>query len=306
MNKNDKNFDTGLRILEVLKVLLNENLKKIELIEKLKGTGKIDNVSTLEAFIKYFNTLEIMGFELEKVKNVYILKNALLQVDINQEEKEILEKIIKEYRIISGKTTEKHLQSAFLKINKYINAPFEISKLEEICTCDIKADYDEVKDNLIATIANLIRDNQMVNLVYKKANDLTEEIMVELKEIIEKNKQYYVCCYSHKLARNKKIALEKIVSLKQLPQKNRGTTTLNPIIFVLYGRLAHSYKLKPSEKVINFSVNNITVSNGEEDKETLLQRLLKYGENCKVISPKNAKKEFLDLTNQIIKNLEEN
>ena len=59
MRKTEKNFDTSLRILEVLKVLLNENIKKIDLIEKLKANSKAGVVYTQEAFIKYFNTLEI-------------------------------------------------------------------------------------------------------------------------------------------------------------------------------------------------------------------------------------------------------
>ena len=75
MNKSEKNFDAGLRVLEVLKVLLNENLKKIDLIEKLKSNAVVECVYTQEAFVKYFNTLEAMGFELERVKNQYILLN---------------------------------------------------------------------------------------------------------------------------------------------------------------------------------------------------------------------------------------
>ena len=127
MRKSEKKFDTSLRILEILKVLLNENIKKIDLIEKLKSNGNIGTVYTQEAFIKYFNTLQIMGFELEKVKNIYILQNALHQVDITQEEKNILTKIVEDYRNLSNKTVEKNLRSAISKINKYINPSIPFS-----------------------------------------------------------------------------------------------------------------------------------------------------------------------------------
>ena len=78
------------------------------------------------------------------------------------------------------------------------------------------------------------------------------------------------------------------------------------MVFELHGRLMRAYKLKPSEKVINFNQNYITVSNSEDDKDILLRRLLKYGESCKIVSPKSLKAEMLELTNEMLKNLEGN
>lgn len=305
MRKSEKKFDTSLRILEILKVLLNENIKKIDLIEKLKSNGNIGTVYTQEAFIKYFNTLQIMGFELEKVKNIYILQNALHQVDITQEEKNILTKIVEDYRNLSNKTVEKNLRSAISKINKYINPSIPFFELEEILLKEPKSNYDSVKENLILTIRNMIDDKQLVKLQYKRTKNLTEEITVELKEIAEKNQKFFVNCYCQSLARNKRISLEKIVSLVQLPRKTQEINYLNTVVFELYGRLANSYKLKPSESVINFEQGKIVVSNSEEDRDVLLRRLLKYGENCKIVTPKSMQEEMISLTNEMLKNLEE-
>ena len=113
-----------------------------------------------------------------------------------------------------------------------------------------------------------------------------------------------VLCYLPNFARNIKINIDSIIELNQLPKKSKGTTCLNSVVFELYGRLVSSYKLKPSEKVINFSNSCITVSNTAEDKDVLLRRLLKYGENCKIITPKSMQNELLELTNEMLKNLE--
>lgn len=305
MRKTEKNFDTSLRILEVLKVLLNENIKKIDLIEKLKANSKAGVVYTQEAFIKYFNTLEIMGFELEKYKNIYILQNALHQIDITQEEKNILTEMVDNYRTLRNKSVEKNLYSAVSKINKYINPSIPILELEEIFSKEPKSNYDDVKEKLMLTIRNMIEDKQLVKLQYKRTKNLIEEITVELKELAEKNQKYFVNCYCQNLGRNKRVALEKIVSLIQLPRKTQGSTILNSVVFELYGRLANSYKLKSSEKVINFSQKHITVSNTEEDRDALLRRLLKYGENCKIITPKSMQEDLIALTNEMLENLED-
>lgn len=306
MTKSDKSFDTGLRILEILKVLLNENIKKIELIEKIKGNSKVESVYTQEAFIKYFNTLTVMGFELEKVKNVYILNNALFQVNISTEEKNLLKEIVENYRKLNNKNVEKNIKTAYAKINKYISEPLSFLELTELFDSEFRVDYNEVKENLIITIQNMILDKQLVTLKYKRTKNQVEEIVVELKELIEKNQKFYVSCYCPNIARNKKIDLEKIVSLVQLPRKTSGKNHLNSVVFELYGRLSKSYKLKPSERVINFSNDCIVVSNSEEDKDTLLRRLLKYGENCKIITPKSMQDDLLLLTDEILKNLESN
>lgn len=305
MNKPEKNFDTGLRILEVLKVLLNENLKKSDVIEQMKLKNKIEHVYTQEAFIKYFNTLEIMGFKLDRADGKYILQNALLEIELTPEERELLVNIIEYYRTLHNKGNEKILQKTFMKINKYLSLSFTVDELNEIFTGEVKFNQDEVMEKIIMTVNNMIEDNQLVKICYKKTKSLTEELTVVLKEITEKNNGLAVHCYIPNLGRNRKINLDSIISINQLPRKAQGNTYLNSVIFELYGRLVSAYKLKKSERVINFSTDHITVSNSIEDKDSLMRRLLKYGENCKIVMPKTLQDEFLSLTNNILKNLEE-
>lgn len=306
MNKSEKNFDAGLRVLEVLKVMLNENLKKIELIEKLKNNSVVECVYTQEAFVKYFNTLEALGFELERVKNNYILANALFKIDLSKEEKELLEKLILESKSLYNKNIELNVKTAVNKINKYISPKFTNEQLNNMFSYENNLDNGVVHSNLLISIKNMIADNLLVKIKFRKNKNLIEETIVELKEIVEKNNKRFVLCYLPDLARNIKINIDSIIELNQLPKKSKGTTCLNSVVFELYGRLVSSYKLKPSEKVINFSNNCITVSNTAEDKDTLLRRLLKYGENCKIITPKSMQNELLDLTNEMLKNLEGN
>ena len=304
MNKSEKNFDAGLRVLEVLKVLLNENLKKIDLIEKLKSNAVVECVYTQEAFVKYFNTLEAMGFELERVKNQYILLNALFKIDLSKEEKELLEKLILETGSLYNKNIELNIKTAVDKINKYISPKFTSDQLKEFFDGESNFNNDVVRNNLLLSIKNMIVDDLLVKIKYKKNKNLIEETIVELKEIIEKKNKMVVLCYLPNFARNIKINIDSIIELNQLPKKSKGTTCLNSVVFELYGRLVSSYKLKPSEKVINFSNSCITVSNTAEDKDVLLRRLLKYGENCKIITPKSMQNELLELTNEMLKNLE--
>ncbi len=303
MKKPEKNHDTGLRILEVLKILLEKNLSKIELIEKLKENDSVENVYSQEAFLKYFNTFELSGLKLNKFQGKYSLNNALLKTNLSKKEQEMLIFLINSITKLNNKSEEEIMKNFFLKIDKYVDIDLN-NELNNIANKETSIQNSNIRNNIIATLKNLIYEEQRVNITYKKKDNTEETDTFELKEIIEKDNCIYIVCYSPLLGRNRKININSIKSLNQLPQKISGVCYLNSIVFEVYGRLASLYRLKPSEKVIDFSNNHLTISNTEEDKDSLLLRLLKYGENCKIIRPKSLQEEFINLTNDILKNLE--
>lgn len=303
MKKPEKNHDTGLRILEVLKILLEKNLSKIELIEKLKENDSVENVYSQEAFLKYFNTFELSGLKLNKFQGKYSLNNALLKTNLSKKEQEMLIFLINSITKLNNKSEEEIMKNFFLKIDKYVDIDLN-NELNNIANKETSIQNSNIRNNIIATLKNLIYEEQRVNITYKKKDNTEETDTFELKEIIEKDNCIYIVCYSPLLGRNRKININSIKSLNQLPQKISGVCYLNSIVFEVYGRLASLYRLKPSEKVIDFSNNHLTISNTEEDKDSLFLRLLKYGENCKIIRPKSLQEEFINLTNDILKNLE--
>ncbi len=303
MRKPEKNHDTGLRILEVLKILLEKKLTKNELIEKLKENDSVGNVYSQEAFLKYFNTFELLGLKVQKTQGKYSLKNALLKTNINREEQEILFLLIDSIKKLNNKSEEEIIKKIISKLDKYLDVELE-QKLNEIENRERYISNSLIRNNVVETLKQMLYESQRISITYKKKDGINESDIIELKEIIEKNDSVFIVCYSPLYGRNKKICVDSIISLKQLPQKTSGVCYLNSIVFEVYGRLASLYRLKPSEKVINFSNNHLTISNTEEDKDTLLLRLLKYGENCRIIRPKSLQEEFIKLTNDILKNLE--
>lgn len=302
MTKPDKNFDTGLRILEVLKILQNKDVSKNDIINELKNNNLFESVYTPEAFIKYFNTFELIGLVIEKEKNVYKLKNSLLKVNFSKNEIEVFIDLIKYIKKLHNKKIESELKCLIYRFIKYTDANTQeilLKTLQEI-NCNMNGN-----NNTIGFLEKLLYDNQLVTITYYKNKFVQENITVIIKEIIEKNNDIIIVCYDSSKSRNKKIYLSSVISIKQSPQKASNAQYLNSVVFRLYGRLASLYKLKTSETVLDFSKDYITVSNTEEDKDFLLRRLLKYGENCKIIKPQSMQKEFIYLTNDILKNLQE-
>lgn len=305
MNKEEKFFDTGFRILEVLKQLSNKNLSKVDLMKIIDDSSSKSSVYSLEAFIKYFNTLNMLGLNVEKYDGVYSLKNALYYANLTKAEKELLLEIFQNIGVLNNDKFENDVKNLSHKLSKYIFS-------DEVTEEKLDKLYEEanaqkslsVNNNVISSLKELIKDNMQTKIEYFSKNKVKKTLIVELKEIREKNNNVFIKCYVPAMARNKNICVESLVSLAPMPSKSSNNTIKNTVIFKLYGRLASLYKLKQSEKVISFEKNCLTVSNAEEDKDILMKRLLKYGENCVIDSPKELKEEFLSMVDEIIAKLE--
>ena len=304
MVSSETKHDTSLRILEILKLMLKDDISKHKMIEFLKADKKVGSVFTQEAFIKYFNTMEAAGFNIEKIKNNYSLKNTLFTINLNEEELHFFKLIIKNYKSIYNDEEAKLFKKLIIRINKYLENKLPQEYLDNIFSVNEEKN-DNVKANIIATLRKMIIEEFPITIKYRKNKNIENEIMINPNELVEKNGNIYISGFCPAINRKKKICIDTIISITQMANKLRYMNKTDPVMFILYGRLAHSYKLKPAEKLINHNANSITISNDEEDDDNLMLRLLKYGENCKIISPKKVQEDFLALTDEILKNLQE-
>ena len=301
MTSNDKTYDTALRLLEILKILLEEDISKKDIMEKLKINDSFERVYTTEAFIKYFNTLKIAGFIIEKNKNIYKLKNAFFSIDLTKDEVKLFCRLIQNTGKLHDENKEKTIKFSVNKIIKFIDKDYQ----EEIIA-ETQKNHNQLtnKDNIILRFENLKKDNQQVIITYyKKSNEICT-ITGEIKEVTEKNNSVQIVCYDPIKVRSKRINTNSIINVQQLPSKIRNSFLKDSVTFELYGRLANLYKLKPNEKMVNMYTDYIIVENHDEDRDVLIRRLLKYGENCKIVKPENFKKEFLEMTDEILKKLQ--
>lgn len=304
MTTSEKNSDTALRLLEILKILFIKDVTKHELINQLKGNKSFVNVYTQEAFIKYFSTLQAIGFNIVKEGRKYKLTNAMKNIELSNEEENLILKLLKNANKLYNKDLEEKIYNVFFKVQKFTNLNFE-KEIEKIKNENTKISDDNIKNNIITTLVNYIQDKHLLSIKIQKPNQIEENVIAEIKNVTEKKGKIYLTFYNSSWGKNRKFALDNISEIKQLPKKSAEIKINNSYVFEVYGRLSKSYRLRTSEKVIDYGLNFIRISNEGEDRETFLLRLLKYGENCKIIKPLSLQKEFINLTNSILKNLEE-
>ena len=69
----------------------------------------------------YFNTLNFLGLNIQKDKNIYILKNALCSLNLSDEEKCLFYEIIENVHLLHNERMENVIKDVVYRIVKYVN-----------------------------------------------------------------------------------------------------------------------------------------------------------------------------------------
>ncbi len=308
MNTYGKKNNTSLRVLEILKILIQQPSTSDELIRKIATTENIENIYASETLLKYFHTLELVGLFVEKNKTDgrYFLRNLPLETEFNEEELKLLclleGYVNRLYQLRIEEPFNDLLSNLKRSFSKTTADLYKKVKSEKSISSDVDSIYNS---SLIKRLEKYCVDSQKLKIGYlSKSNKCTEVYTVEPKGIEYDIDRAYLLAYNPELAQNQKMLLENIIYIAQLPQKAAANISPNTVVFELKGRLAKNYKLKEGEKVINHTKDTIVVSNSVEDKYILFRRLLKYGESCKILQSRAMQKEFLGYVDKIISKLE--
>lgn len=293
--------DTGLKVIEILKLLTKQDVSGREIEEKLYCLNKKD--CSPETIQRYINTLKYSGLNITKSGKTgkYHLENRPFSVNLTDRELKALCFLDNYVSGLNNKKLSAEFENFFNDLSKYFTEDLKekYHKLKQNSTNKSIYSYKHLADK-INTFEDLCKDNLRTEIVYEDG----KTYITEPKELIYDKNCVYLICYIPYDACNKMFLIDKISSYKQLPTKAGGGNFLNTAVFECKGRLAKNYKLKPSERIINSSSESVIISNAQEDKEILLRRILKYGENAKVIQPKSLSEEMVKMINKMIQNCE--
>lgn len=135
------------------------------------------------------------------------------------------------------------------------------------------------------------QDAFLLRLVYD-AEDVA--IQIEPHEVVLQGRRLLLLGMDAHSYQPVRLDVARIRSVEQLPMKNKRAGRQVTVVFALLGRLSHSYRLYPHEKVIYRNGHELHVKARVLDVDSLLARLLKYGEACQVLSPRSLRQRVRD------------
>lgn len=302
----EKYNDSCIKIFSLIKLLLNDDAEYSKVMSIFAEEASA-NISTFPVILnKYLNTLKIFGIKVKKVKNKYYLLNMPFNIDFtandvkavqllksacemipNAKSKEILLTFIKAVEMRYNETAKSVVTS--FNIDMHPDLTFYFSKFhDQILECE-----------------KLCSEKKKLEILYL-TEDKESTIICSPKEVKYQNRKVCFSVFNQLSRQVFDIPLDNIKSIKQLPTLSSTQNVSMSVVYKLKGRLAEAYKLKEWEYSNGYDSNgNLIVVNSNEDPDVLLSRLMKYGENCILVTPKFMKDRMRELIEKVLNNYNE-
>lgn len=302
----EKYNDSCIKIFSLIKLLLNDDAEYSKVMSIFAEEASA-NLSTFPVILnKYLNTLKIFGIKVKKVKNKYYLLNMPFNIDFtandvkavqllksacemipNAKSKEILLTFIKAVEMRYNETAKSVVTSS--NIDMHPDLTFYFSKFhDQILECE-----------------KLYSEKKKLEILYL-TEDKESTIICSPKEVKYQNRKVCFSVFNQLSRQVFDIPIDNIKSIKQLPTLSSTQNVSMSVVYKLKGRLAEAYKLKEWEYSNGYDSNgNLIVVNSNEDPDVLLSRLMKYGENCILVTPKFMKDRMRELIDKVLNNYNE-
>lgn len=292
-----KTCDTSIRVLETLKILLKNRASIQDVLYYFEKIDPNNKLYTNEVILKYINTLKVFGFRFVKEKDKYVLMNTPVQFDFNVNDLSIICLIEKFSELLPEEKIKTEITKFLHELEKRFSDNTKIlsHNIKKPDIINLNLDYQRYTKQ-IKEYERYCQDKQKLKLTYINKNKTETSIMVEPEEIKYFNNEVYLSVYNPLSAQIQDINFNSILKIEQLPLKSNPQNILSSVTFKLKDRLSKNYRLHENEEIIKIeSDGSIIILNRKEDTHLLLKRLMKYGENCEVLSPKNLREEMREI-----------
>lgn len=303
MKTSKKTGDACIRVLETLKVLYKDNASIQDIINHFEKIDPKNRTYTNEVILKYINTLKVFGFRFIKAKDKYVLLNFPNQFNFDNEELKALYLIENSAKLLPEERLKEEINKFLHELEKRFSDNTRLLS-HKMTKPDFRFKFDYGKYlNQIKEYEKYCSDRQRIKIIYKNKYGIQTSVMVEPNDIKYIENDVFLSVYNPISAQIQDINFNSIIKIEQLPLRSNPKSMFSSVTFQLKDNLAKSYKLKEGEKLLQINSDGSTVIlNQQEDQTLLLKRLMRYGENCEVISPKSLREEMRQLIKETLKN----
>lgn len=294
--------DTSTRVLETLKLLVKNSASIQDIINYFEKIDPKNRIYTNEVILKYINTLKVFGFKFVKEKDKYVLVNPPNQLNFDEKDLRAICLIEKYSELIPEEKFRTEIAGFLQELERRFSEKTKILSKKLLKTDAVNINSTFKRHALrIKEYEKFCQEGLKLKVRYIERHDAEVSIIVEPNEIKYIKKSVFLSVYNPIAATVQDIDFDNILEVNQLPSKVNPTTMHTSVTFKLKDRLATGYRLYEGERLLQKEKNgNIVVLNQKEDKTQLLKRLLRYGENCEVLSPKNIRDEMLCIINEML------
>lgn len=304
MKTSKKTGDACIRVLETLKFLHKNNASVQDIINLFEKIDPNNRIYTNEVILKYINTLKVFGFRFIKQKDKYVLLNSPNQLEFKKDDLKALYLLENSANQLPEERLKEEINNFLQELEKRFNDNTRLlfHSATKPDFVNFKFDYGKYMMQ-IKEYEKYCADGQKIKVIYKDKTETQTSTMVEPNEIKYIENEVFLSVYNPISAQIQDINFNSIIKVEQLPLKSNPKNMLASVTFKLKDNLAKVYKLREGEKLLEINPDSsVVILNQQEDQNLLLKRLMRYGENCEVISPKSLRAEIQQLIKATLKN----
>ena len=273
---------SSLQVLKTLQVLLEDSYTMNEIVNILndKEDTFVFNNSVIS---KYINTCRFCGMDIPKIQNKYYVAKIPFGMDLTNEEAELIEFLQDTAHQEMTKKQYSEFDDFVEKINRYSNKRIAHVQKEEFHAS-------------IEIFERAIFDKRKIKLLLKNQAEI---IGIPVKIIDANNKTFFhMFCNG----RDRMFDINRLSGIQEINDRFIHTFSDTSTIFVLKGKLAKRYSPRENETITINPDNTVTVVNRGENKDILLSRLLRYDNQCEIVTPKSYRRDFRQIIDDTLKN----
>lgn len=271
----------------------------------LFSDGQYDGTSNTHVTLnKYLNALKIFGIKVKKVNGKYRMLSPLYKIKLDAEDVKSIITLKKACEIMPNGKNKSFCEEFIKELEiRFDETAQSIAEVEDNTQSLNLAFYHSEMIEQVKLCEKYCQDQHKLELIF--TNDKGDEINLlgSPLETIYKKRRVCLKMVGNNGSRVYEIPIENIKSLKQLPSSSSKTSVPTTVVYKVKNRLAKNYKLREWEKLQDInSDGSVVIVNKDEDFNLLLNRLMRYGTECEIVSPKFIKDEMIDLINKTLSN----
>lgn len=297
LNENNNITKTGYRALFLLSQLIKHPLSRNELIEVLEQDAIVGKDLSKDSITNTINTLRKSGCVIsrpsQKTDNKYVLKSHPFGIYFDKAQ------IMALQTFREGIIARENWQAVFLLNSLFAKISCLAPDRESVDILTTKHPFNDINIDILNTVILFIKTRKMATFIYKSPHYGLEELEFSPEYITFEHNKLYVWGYNLKYDSFGYLRIDKIkeVISQIYSAPNAGTDNfLKPVTdveYLLKGASVQTFTCNEYEKILEKDESSIKVLANVSNKFNFYQRVLSFGTDCKLLSPKSVQEEFL-------------
>ena len=300
----EKYNDSCIKLFEFIKMLYQEDVEFKKVIDHFSN-GQYDGTSNTHVTLnKYLNAMKIFGIKVKKINKKYHMLSSIYKIKFNSNDIKSIN-LLKEAADVLPEGKNKSCFESFIK-SLEMRYDESAQSLEQVTNITKNLYLDFYHSEMVQQVKQCekyCQDKQKLEIIF--TNDKEEEINLLCSPLETTYQKRKICLkvLGNNGSRIYEIPIENIKSIKQLPVASSAQSIPTTVVYRIKNRLARNYKLRDWERLDKIeSDGSHVIVNKNEDLNIILQRLMRYGRECEILSPKFLKEEMIERINKTLEN----